>query len=107
MVGFELGKEVEKDVFRLVSSVGRRNENFQNYKDLSILMRLFRHSATNFFTSFAENQASFYFHLWTLFLFIFLHSHASFKRRRITEIFARISISHQNVLENYSEINNA
>ena len=70
-------------------------------------VRLFRHSATNFFTSFAESQTSFYFHLWTLFLFIFLHSHASFKRRRITEIFARISISHQNVLENYSEINNA
>ena len=88
MVGFELGKEVEKDVFRLLSSVGRRNEKFQNYKVLSTLI-LFRHSVTNFFTSFAESQASFYFHLWTLFLFIFLHSHASFKRRRITEIFAR------------------
>ena len=37
MVGFELGKEVEKDVFRLVSSVGRRNENFHNYKVLSTL----------------------------------------------------------------------
>ena len=58
MVGFELGKEVEKDVFRLVSSVGRRNENFQNYRVLSTL-RLFRHSVTNFFTSFAESQASF------------------------------------------------
>ena len=41
MVGFELGKEVEKDVFRLVSSVGRRNENFQNYKVLSTLRDYF------------------------------------------------------------------
>ena len=41
MVGFELGKEVEKDVFRLVSSVGRRNENFQNYKVLSTLWDYF------------------------------------------------------------------
>ena len=41
MVGFELGKEVEKDVFRLVSSVGRRNEKFQNYKVLSTLRDYF------------------------------------------------------------------
>ena len=37
------------------------SENCLSYEDLSILMRLFRHSATNFFTSLAENKASFFF----------------------------------------------
>ena len=41
MVGFELGKEVEKNVFRLVSSAARRNEKFQNYKVLSTLRDYF------------------------------------------------------------------
>ena len=27
MVSFELGKEIEKDVFRLVTSVGQRNNS--------------------------------------------------------------------------------
>ena len=37
-------------------------------------------------SSYADRKTSFYFHLWNLFLFIYIYSHSSFKRRHIAKI---------------------
>ena len=53
-------------------------------------------------SSYADRKTSFYFHLWNLFLFTYIYSHSSFKRRHIakisTEIFTWSKFKDQEVL---------
>lgn len=52
----------------------------------AILVRLSCHSASNFFTSCSNSQASLLLHLLTFLLFIFLHSYSSFKCKQTAKI---------------------